>query len=146
MIGPILVAIALAQAPPSAPQTPAQQAPAATQAPAAEQSWPPAGAFPIGTGVTSPEVLKEEKPKYTAEAIRARLQGTVEVQAVVLPDGTVGRVRVVRSLDKESGLDDQAVAAVKNWRFNPGKKDGVAVPVIVSIELTFTLRAGPSKR
>ena len=72
--------------------------------------------------------------------MRAKIQGVIEVEAVVQTDGTVGMVRVVRSLDKEHGLDDQAVRAVKQWRFRPGKRGGVAVPVLVSIELTFALR------
>jgi TonB family protein len=64
----------------------------------------------------------------------------VILEAVVLTDGTVGEVRVVRSLDKQHGLDDEAVKTVKKWRFTPGKKDGSAVPVIVSVEMTFTRR------
>ena len=46
----------------------------------------------------------------------------------------------MKSLDARSGLDNQAVKAVNDWRFNPGKKDGKPVAVIVSIELTFTLK------
>jgi|SRR5215207_3747878 len=141
MIGPILVAALLAQGAP-APAAPAaaRQAPLTTEQITDTQLWPPAGVFRIGTGVISPAVLKEEKPRYTAEAMKAKVQGMVEVQAIVLTDGTVGDVRIVQSLDKEFGLDEQAIAAVKKWRFNPGQKDGVAVPVVVSIELTFTLR------
>ena len=58
---------------------------------------------------------------------------------VVLPDGTVGEVTVLRSLDTVSGLDAQAILAVKQWVFNPGMKDGVAVAVRVTVEMTFTL-------
>ena len=101
----------------------------------------PEGVVRPGGSVSSPEIIKEVRPDYTADAMRAQVQGVVEVEAVVQVDGTVGLVRVVRSLDKEHGLDDQAVKAVKQWRFRPGKKDGVAVPVLVSIELTFTMRA-----
>ena len=141
MIGPILVAALLPQAPPAPPApAAARQAPLTTEQVTDTQPWPPAGVYRIGTGVIPPEVLKEEKPRYTAEAMKAKIQGRVEVQAIVLTDGTVGDVRVVQSLDKEFGLDEQAIAAVKKWRFNPGKKDGVAVAVVVSIEMTFTLR------
>ena len=59
---------------------------------------------------------------------------------VVLSDGTVGDVTVLRSLDTTFGLDAQAVLAAKQWVFNPGMKDGVAVAVRVTIEMTFTLR------
>jgi protein TonB len=68
------------------------------------------------------------------------VHGSVFLEAVVLTDGTVGEVRVVRSLDKEHGLDDQAVKTVKKWRFTPGKRNGIAVPVVVEIQMSFTLR------
>jgi len=62
------------------------------------------------------------------------------VEAVVREDGSVGRVRVVRSLDRTFGLDEEALKAVKNWRFRPGKRQGANVAVLVEIELMFTLR------
>lgn len=91
-------------------------------------------------GIVLPRIVYEVKPSYTAEALQARIQGTVHVTAVVLANGVVGRVVVVKSLDKEHGLDDQAVAAVRKWKFVPGTKGGKAVPVEVTIELTFTLK------
>jgi len=95
-----------------------------------------------GNGVTSPQLIKEVKPNYTGDAMRAKLQGVVEMEAVVLPDGTVdpARIRVTRSLDSVLGLDQQAIAAVKQWRFRPGTFKGQAVAVRVNVELTFTLR------
>jgi protein TonB len=72
--------------------------------------------------------------------MRARIQGMVTLQAVVLPDGSVGTAHIVRSLDSTFGLDEEAVKAVKLWRFLPGTLAGRAVPVRVEIELTFTLR------
>jgi protein TonB len=80
------------------------------------------------------------KPQYTAEAMRAKVQGTVWLNCVVLPDGTVGNVEIVRSLDSSFGLDQEAVKAAKQWRFRPGVRQGEPVPVLVTIELTFTLR------
>jgi TonB family protein len=53
-------------------------------------------------------------------------------------DGTVGDVNVTRSLDTKY-LDAEAVKAVKQWTFKPGMKDGKAVPVLVTIEMAFTL-------
>jgi TonB family protein len=72
--------------------------------------------------------------------MRMKVQGIVEVEAVVLPDGTVGQVQIVRSLDERYGLDQKAVEAVKRWRFRPGLRMGKPVPVLVNIEMTFTLR------
>ena len=98
------------------------------------------GAYRPGNGVMMPRVLNEVKPSYTAEAMRAKIQGVVMVEAVVMPDGGVGQVQVIRSLDPTFGLDQEAIKAVKKWRFAPGTRFGQPVPVLVEIELTFTLR------
>ncbi len=98
------------------------------------------GAYRPGSGIENPKKLREVKPAYTAEAMRAKIQGTVIVECVVLPDGTVGDVQVVKSLDSSFGLDQEAVKAAKQWRFIPGTRNGQPVPVLVTIELMFTLR------
>jgi len=85
-----------------------------------------------------PRIVREVKPQYTATAMRAQVHGTIELQAIVDRDGSVRHVEVFRSLDP-GGLDEQAVKAVEQWRFEPGRRDGVAVPVAISVELTFTL-------
>lgn len=90
--------------------------------------------------VTAPRVVKEVKPHYTPAAMEAGIQGVVVLDVVVQKDGTVGDVNITRSLDTVHGLDEEAVRAVKQWRFRPGRKDGEAVAVLVEIELTFTLR------
>jgi protein TonB len=98
------------------------------------------GEYRPGNGVLNPRVLREVKPAYTAEAMRAKVQGEVWLECVVLPDGTVGRVEVVRSLDSNFGLDQEAIKAAKQWRFAPGTRFGEPVAVIVTIALQFTLR------
>jgi TonB family protein len=98
------------------------------------------GAYRPGNGVDLPRVLREVRPNYTADAMRAKVQGTVLIEAVVLPDGTVGQVQIVRSLDTVFGLDQEAMKAARQWRFAPGTRFGQPVPVLVTIELTFTLR------
>lgn len=98
------------------------------------------GAFRPGNGVQLPQPIQEVKPQYTADAMRAKVQGTVLLECVVLPDGTVGPVEVVRSLDSTFGLDQEAIKAAKKWRFKPGTRFGEPVAVLVTIELTFTLR------
>ena len=97
-------------------------------------------AYQVGNGVVSPRLIRETKPGYTPEAMRARIQGLVTLQAVVMPDGSVGTAHVVRSLDSVFGLDEEALKTVRLWRFIPGTLAGRAVPVLVQIELTFTLR------
>jgi protein TonB len=100
------------------------------------------GVYNIGNGVTSPQLIREVKPNYTGDAMRAKLQGVVEMEAVVLADGSVdaNRIKITRSLDSTFGLDQQAIIAVKQWRFRPGTYKGQPVPVLVNVELTFTLR------
>lgn len=93
-----------------------------------------------GQGTTGPRVIREVKPQYTDEAKAARIEGLVAMDVVVLETGTVGDVTVTRSLDSVHGLDEQAVKAMKQWTFDPGRKDGKAVPVLVSVEMTFTLK------
>ena len=89
---------------------------------------------------TSPVLIREVKPQYTEEARRAKIQGVVEMAAVVLEDGTVGDVTVTKSLDQQYGLDDEAVKAMQKWRFKPGTKDGKPVAVTISVEMSFSLR------
>ena len=98
------------------------------------------GAYRPGNGVQLPRPLREVKPQYTADAMRAKVQGTVLLECVVMPDGTVGKVEVVRSLDSAFGLDQEDIKAAKQWRFEPGTRFGEPVAVLVTIELTFTLR------
>jgi len=98
------------------------------------------GVYRPGSGVTTPRVLREVKPQYTADAMRAKVQGTVWLECVVMPDGTVGDVRVTKSLDPIFGLDQEAIKAARGWRFAPGTRQGQPVPVLVTIELSFTLR------
>lgn len=98
------------------------------------------GVYEPGSGVSMPRIIHEEKPKYTGEAMRARVQGAVFMEAVVLPDGTVGPVQITRSLDRTFGLDQEAIRTVKQWRFLPGRRGNKPVPVRVAIEMTFTLR------
>jgi TonB family protein len=57
-----------------------------------------------------------------------------------MPDGSVGAVQITRSLDQTFGLDQEAIRTVKKWRFAPGTRQGRPVPVLVEIEMTFTLR------
>jgi TonB family protein len=90
-------------------------------------------------GVTLPRLLRDVKPQYTADSMRAQIHGAVILNVVVKIDGTVGDVFVVQSLDRINGLDDQVIRAARAWQFAPGTRNGEPVPVLVSIEMTFTL-------
>jgi len=93
-----------------------------------------------GNGVLEPRLLRQVEPRYTAEAVLAKVQGDIWLDCVVLPDGTVGDIEIVRSLDPVFGLDQEAIRAARQWRFEPGTRNGEPVAVLVTIELSFTLR------
>jgi TonB family protein len=91
-----------------------------------------------GSGVTLPRVLSEVKPEYPVRLREAGVRGLVEMDCVVLPDGTVGDVRVTRWIDPD--LDVAAVQALRQWRFAPGAREGKPVPVQVFVQMTFSTR------
>jgi protein TonB len=93
-----------------------------------------------GDGVSMPTVTKQVGPQYTSEAMANRIEGKVGLSAVVLANGKVGDVKVIRSLDSVYGLDESAVKAMKQWEFKPGTKDGKPVAVRVEIDMAFTLK------
>lgn len=96
------------------------------------------GAYRPGGGVSAPRVIKEVKPRYTTEALQHMIQGTVVLEVVVSSDGCPSQIRIVHSLDR--GLDEEAVLAVRQWRFEPGRLAGAPVDVVVTIMLDFSIR------
>lgn len=94
-------------------------------------------AAPIGSK-PGPKLLREMKPAYTPQAMRDKVQGVVTVEAVVDTTGAVVQPRIARSLDID--LDQTAVAAVRQWRFEPATRDGAPVAAVVSVDMRFTLR------
>jgi TonB family protein len=98
------------------------------------------GPYRTGHGVTGPELLYRTPPQYSAEAMRAKVQGVAVLSGIVGVDGTLHDIRVVRSLDAAFGLDREAIACVRQWRFRPGTRQGKPVAVYVTIEVAFKLR------
>jgi protein TonB len=102
------------------------------------------GVYQPGNGVVSPQPTFIPKPKYTPEAMRARIQGTARVSCDVQPldrnNGVCTNIQIVRSLDPTFGLDIEAVNNVKQWKFKPGTRLGQPVPVHVTIDVEFTVR------
>ena len=68
------------------------------------------------------------------------VQGSVLLECIVNTKGEVTAIKVLRSLDANFGLDQEAIKAARQWRFAPGTRLGEPVSVVVSIELGFTLR------
>jgi protein TonB len=98
------------------------------------------GPYRPGNGVRAPTEISHGTPRYTADAMRARLQGAVLVECVVETNGRCSRTRVVRGLEPSFGLNEEAVRAAEQWRFRPGTRQGQPVPVLVTLEITFALR------
>jgi periplasmic protein TonB len=98
------------------------------------------GEYAVGSGVSAPRLLRDAKPQYTADAMRARIQGTVGLSCVVDADGRVRDCRLTRSLDARYGLDLEAIRAAQRWQFEPGRRGNAPVPVRVAIEMAFTVR------
>ena len=94
--------------------------------------------FEPGPGIATPIPIKEVKPQYTPRAMKERVQGTVWMKVVVRPDGKTSDIVVEKALHPE--LDQQAVAALEQWEFKPGAREGKPVPVRVTVEMTFTLK------
>ena len=88
-------------------------------------------------GVLPPKLISKIEPAYTEEARVAKYQGTAVLSIEVGADGLAHNIRVVRGLG--FGLDQNAVAAVSQWRFQAGTKDGAPLAVVATIEVNFKL-------
>jgi protein TonB len=98
------------------------------------------GAYRPGNGVENPIRIREVRPNYTPEAMRAKIQGTVEMEVLIGPTGKVQDVRTTRSLDRVFGLDEAARKAAMETPFLPCKRQGQPVACLVTMEMAFTLR------
>lgn len=95
------------------------------------------GVFRVGGGVLPPREIFAPEPEYSEEARKAKYQGTCVLAVVVGPDGIPRDIRVQNTLGM--GLDEKAIEAVKKWRFEPAKKDGRPVAVLISVQVNFRL-------
>lgn len=94
--------------------------------------------YTAGNGVSLPIVITDVRPLYTPDAMKRRVTGSVLLQCVVDRAGVPTNLEVIESLDEE--LDRASLNALKQWRFEPGKKDGKAVLVRVEVKMAFTLK------
>jgi len=95
------------------------------------------GVFRVGGGVSPPRAIYMPDPEFSEEARKAKYQGTCTLSLIVLANGRPSDIHVVSSLGM--GLDEKAIEAVKNWKFEPGMKDGRAVNTIIAVEVDFHL-------
>lgn len=90
-----------------------------------------------GGDVTRPKLLHSVEPAFSTKSNEAFVEGTVTVSAVVNTHGTLTDVHVLKGLG--STQDQSALDALKEWRFEPGSKDGKPVNVRVKIQVEFHL-------
>ena len=95
------------------------------------------GAYRVGGGVTAPRAIYAPEPEFSEEARKTKHQGTAVLWLIVGTDGRPREISVVQSLGM--GLDEKAIEALRRWRFEPGRKDGIPVAVQVNVEVNFHL-------
>lgn len=93
------------------------------------------GVMSVGNGVTAPRLIHSVTPQLTDEARRNRYQGQVSIQLIVDAQGNPADIRIVRHLGM--GLDQKAVAAVRQYKFAPAMYQGHPVPVQIMVIVDF---------
>jgi TonB family protein len=97
----------------------------------------PAQPVRVGGNVPPPKKIKDVRPAYPPLAQSARVQGVVIIEAIIGPDGHVQDARILRSIPL---LDASALEAVRQWEFTQTTVNGVAVPVIMTVTVNYTLQ------
>jgi TonB family protein len=102
-----------------------------------QNSASPGAVFKIGNGVSPPRVIYQGDPEFSEQARQEHFQGTCVLLLVVGEDGRPRDIRVTKPIGK--GLDEKAIEAVREWRFDPARKDGKPVAVQIAVEVDFHL-------
>jgi len=95
------------------------------------------GAYRMGSGLTPPVLVRQIQPGFTEEALARKIQGEVVVEVVILKNGTVRVVRVLRGLSAD--LNQKAIEAASQWKFIPAKLKGQPVDLIAEIVVDFNI-------
>ena len=104
------------------------------------EDWPAAAGIPrVGGLIRPPTQTKKVNPVYPLAAQLERVQGAVVLEAIIGADGKVRDVRVLRSVPF---LDQAAVAAVRQWEYEPAQRDGKPTPVVMTVTTTFRMDVG----
>jgi TonB family protein len=95
-------------------------------------------AVAITDDITPPRLSEVASPDYTAEAKKKKIEGTVTLAIVINKKGDVVDAKVVKGIGY--GLDENAIIAVKEWKYKPAEKDGEPVAVKMEVTIDFYLR------
>ena len=99
---------------------------------------PPTEILRVTGDVRAPVPLDQPEPRYTELARRHRVEGLVILDATLDAEGRVTDVQVMRGLPM--GLEQEAVTAVRRWRYSPATLHGVPVPVRITVTVTYRLQ------
>lgn len=116
---------------------PPSTSPAGATTPAPVGAAPSLGVLHVGGSVTPPRAIYSPEPEYTKQARKSNFQGSCTLGLIVEEDGHPSHIRVLKGIGL--GLDENAVAAVQTWRFEPAMKDGHPVRVEIAIQVDFHL-------
>lgn len=92
----------------------------------------------VGGRVAENNLITRVQPTYPAAAKEARIQGTVELEAVISKDGIPMELRVVRSPSDD--LSNSALESVRQWRYRPTLLNGNPVEIVTTVIVNYTLR------
>jgi len=109
--------------------------------PPAALPWPPPGVVDgLSKGIVPPMLVHQVQASVPYETVREGITGTVVLKCVVEADGSVGDIRVAKSLDPR--LDQSAIASLKQWTFKPAHsmETGTAIPVAISVRIEFLVK------
>jgi TonB family protein len=126
-----------------------QGSPAATHKPVPSTPSPdPAGVYRVRDGVSAPQLVYSVPPVFTDKARKKKINGNCKVSIVVDIDGHVKDVRVIHSVAEDQpaklkadalALDEKAIEAVRQYRFEPALLQGKPVPVALTVEVNFMI-------
>ena len=110
----------------------AESVPAAPPAPATLQ-----GPQRLHQGIQAPRKTVDVAPKYPTLARDSRVEGIVILDVIIDEHGSVTSTRVLKSV---ALLDQAAIDAVRQWRFTPARLNGEAIPIVMTVTVTFRLQ------
>ncbi len=109
--------------------------PTETQAPAAQPDLD--RPVKVGGAVKSPRLLYSVEPKYTEEARKKKLSGIVKLYCWIDEEGKPSHIKVVQGIGM--GLDEKAVEALQQYKFEPATREGKPVKVDLYIDVSFQI-------
>jgi protein TonB len=98
---------------------------------------PPQKPLRVGGDILPPKKVRDVPPRYPVVAQQARIEGMVIIEAVI---GVDGHVQSARSVRPAPFLEEAALDAVRQWVFTPTRLNGIAVPVVMTVTVSFQLR------